>query len=255
MTSIRKLLVFGGVLNTVGLVAWLVMPRLVPVAANPVPPASPTAPAISDDGLPPLTVAENFTRATTQAERLKWVRQPTEVEAAVLKFFSSANVTHQMGAKLEALGPASTGELIYERFGVKMADGTPRILSVVPTAAGARVDFKAYARYDSVPWEALLSGQAKEAGEMRIFIEKGDYYNFDFKHEVRWQSFIATSPDLEAPVWLYLARTDPTFKRLEMASLARPVPVTVALRALGDSHLRRQFEIAAFHGAGWVMED
>lgn len=255
MTSPRKFLVLGGVLAVIGLGVWFVTHRPATVAVKPLPVANPSAPAVENDGLPPRTVAENFTRASTQAERLKWVRQATEVAAVMEEFFSTGSGATEVVETLGGMGPASAGEQIYERFGVTMTDGTKRLVCVVPTAAGARVDFKAYARHGSVPWAALLAGQAKEAGEMRVSIEKGDYYNFEFKHDVRWQNFIATSPDLESPVWLYLARTDPALKPLEQTSLMRPVRATVALRVLGDSHLQRQFEISDFHGAGWVMED
>ena len=254
MISTRKFLAFGGLLIASGLGAWLVMNRPAAVATKPAPPASPIAPAVPDD-LSPLAVAENFTRATTQAERLKWVRQPTEVAAAMAEFFSTGSGAHEVVAKLEAMRAADTGTESYARFGVTMATGPPRLLCMVTTAGGAKVDFKAYARHGSVPWAALLAGQAQEAGEMRIYIEKGTYYNFGFQHEVRWQHFTATSPDLEAPVELYLARTDPALKLLEQLDSKRPVRATVALRALGDSHLHRQFEITRFLERGWVLEN
>lgn len=252
MTPARKYLALAGLLLACGLGAWLVMNRQSVVATKPESPVSPIAPTVPDD-LSSLTVAENFTRATSQAERLKWVRQPAEVAPAMAEFFSTGAGAHEVVAKLEAMPPVDTDTLSYLRYGVTMAAGPPRLLCVVATADGAKVDFRAYARHGSVPWAALLAGQAQEAGEMRVSLKKGNYYNFGFQHEVRWQHFTATSPDLEDPVALYIARSDPAFKLLEQLDSKRPVRATVALRTLGDSHLHRQFEITRFLGAGWVL--
>lgn len=254
MTPARKFLMLGSLLAALGAAGWFTRQRPAAVAAEPLPAASPAA-AVADDGLSSRAVADNFTRATTQAERLKWVRQPDAVAAAMELFFSSGKGAAEVVAKLDAIAPGSAGDLAYERFAVTMADGTRRLLCLLPAAGGVRVDFKAYARHGSVAWSDLLGGQAKEAGEMRVFIEKGDYYNFGFKHEVRWQCLTVTTPDLDLPVWLYLARTDPALKVLEETNSLKPLRVTVAVRAVGDSHLRRQFEIVAVHAVDWVVPD
>lgn len=251
MTSARKFLMLGLLLAVLGAGGWFALQRPAAVAAE----SLPAPVAVVDDGLSARAVAEHFTGATTQEERLKWVRQPDAVAAAMELFFSSGKGSGEVVAKLDAIAPGNLDESIHERFAVTMADGTRRLLCLLPTAGGVRVDFKAYARHGSVAWTDLLGGQAVEADEMRLFLEKGDYYNFGFKHEVRWQCFTVTSPDLELPVWVYLARTDPAHKLLQAAYGPKPVRVTVALRSVGDSHLRRQFEIVAVRAVDWVVPD
>lgn len=255
MTPTLKFVLSGSLLALLGAGAWHAARRPVAAVAHPLRPVLPAAEAVADDGLSSRAVAENFTRATTQAERMKWVRQPEAVAAVMEEFFSSGKGSREVIAKIDAISPGTAGDLVYERFAATMVDGTRRLLCLVPTAGGVRVDFKAYARHGSVAWSDLLGGQAKEAGEMRVFLDKGDYYNFGFKHEVRWQCLTVTSPDLDVPVWLYLARTDPALKMLEAINSRQPVRVTVAVRAVGDSHLRRQFEIVGVHAADWVVPD
>ena len=251
MTQTLKLVLTGSLLALLAAGAWHTSRRQA-VHSTPVLPAPA---AVAEDGLTSRTVAENFIRATTLAERLKWVRQPEAVAGVMEKFFSSGKGSSEVIAKIDAISPGTVGDLVYDRFAATMVDGTRRLLCLVPTAGGLRVDFKAYARHGSVAWSDLLGGMAREAGEMRVFIEKGDYYNFGFKHEVRWLSLTVTTPELDVPVWLYLARTDPALKLLETTSSRQPVRVTVAVRAVGDSHLRRQFEIVDVHAADWVVPD
>ena len=227
--------------------------------ATGVAPAStpPTDAAASSNtrGLPPLAVAENFTRADNPTERLRWVRHPEQVAAAVAEFFSNGRGAGEKVASIKAMKPAETGAPTCARFAAMMTDGSQRLLCVVTTDGEAKVDFKAYARAGSVPWEDLLTGKAKEAAELRVFLQEGNYYNYGFAHEVRWQQITATSPDLETSLYFYIARNNPDAKLLEALDSKRPIPATVAIRALGDSHLKHQFEITKFLGTGWVLAD
>lgn len=254
MTPTRKFLLSGFLLAVLGAGAWHFSTPPGAVVAGPVPAPSPAA-AVTDDGLSSRAVAGNFTRATTHAERLKWVREPDAVAAGMEKFFSTGKGAGEVVAKLDAIAPGTAGDLVYDRFAVTMVDGTRRLLCLLPAGGGVKVDFKAYARHCSVAWSDLLGGRATEAEEMRVFVERGDYYNFGFKHEVRWQCLTVTSPDIDVPVWLYLARTDPALKMLEATNSLKPLRVTVAVRAVGDSHLRRQFEIVEVHAVDWVVPD
>jgi hypothetical protein len=201
-------------------------------------------------------VAENFARATTQSERLKWVRQADKVATAMEEFFTNGSGSREQVAEIMVLPPVVSDGLPNECFGAKMSSGDLRLLCVVGEGVEAKVDFKAYARLGSQPWPAILKGEAREAKEMRVFIRAGEYYNFGFLDDKRWQNFSATSPDFEVPVqFFYIDRSDPAMKRLEALDPHNPVRVTVDIRAVGDSHLQRQFEITGFHGTGWVLPE
>ena len=258
-TATRSRVLIGSVAGLiVGLVIWLVAGRTNRPAQS-LPPAKPPAAASATRPLSPVLspaeVAEKFTHASTHAERLKWVRHPAQVAPAMAEFFSSGRGAHESVASINAMDPAGMGATTIKRFGVTLADGRQRLLCIVMAHGEAKVDFKAYARHGSVPWEDLLAGKAGESSEVRVFIQHGTYYNYEFAYEVRWQNFTATSPDLDLPVQLYLARNHPDAKRLGQLNTKHPVRATVAIRALGDSHLKRQFEITRFLAAGWVIED
>lgn len=220
------------------------------------PKAAVLKPVLPDHGPLPAEVAEKFIHADSQAERLKWVRHADEVGPLMAEFFSHGRGAHETVASLTPMSPAEAGQaLTYARFSVTLADAPPRLLCVVRENGAAKVDFKAYARHGSVPWEDLLAGTAKEAREVRVVIKKSEYYNYEFAHEVRWQNFTATSPDLETSIQLYIARIEPAAKRMAKLRTQHPIRATVAIRALGDSHLKRQFQIIDVLGAGWVLED
>lgn len=219
------------------------------------PSAAVVKPVVPDHGPLPAEVAKNFTRATSQAERLPWVRHADQVGPLMTEFFSHGRGERESVTGINAISPTMAGQAPYARFAATLADGPQRLLCVVRENGAAKVDFKAYARFGTVPWEDLLAGTTKEAKEVRVFIQKSNYYNYEFAHEVRWQNFIATSPDLESSIHLYIARIEPAAKMLEKLRTQRPLRATVSIRALGDSHLKRQFQITALLGVGWVLED
>ncbi|MFZ9937301.1 MAG: hypothetical protein ACO3JG_09615 [Luteolibacter sp.] len=232
-------------------------PAAPPKVAGPVtaPAELPGEPSAAAQGEPALAVAKRFTSATSQEERLKCVRQADEVAAQMADFFNRGPGAHEKVEAVVPMGPVVVGELNYESFRVRMTDGKMRILGVVPTGDGAKVDFHAYARHGSQPWSAMVSGEAKEAAEMRVLVQLGNYYNFGFDDEQRWQNFTATSPDLEQPLQFYLERNNPAIAQLREVSPVRPTRVTLAIRPVADSHLNGQFEITRCLNLGWVLPE
>lgn len=220
------------------------------------PRAAVVKPMRPDYGPSPAEVAEHFTHADNQAERLKWVRHADQVGPLMAEFFSHGRGAHETVARTAAMSLGEPGAAgTYARFTVTLAGGTQRLLCVVREDGAAKVDFKAYARHGAVTWEDLLAGKATQATELRVLIQQDNYYNYEFSHEERWLNLTATSPDLEAPLHFYIARNHPSIKMFGKQALQRPVRATVAVRALGQSHLKRQFEITNILGSGWVLAD
>lgn len=238
-------------------VVWLgrrpaVQTEVAPVEA-PVDP--PRKQSIEGSSASALAVAEQFTRAGSHEDRLKWVRQPSEVTGAMADFFSSGAGSLETVTELIPLGVSTSGTLTYECIGARMSSGKRRLLCVVPDVEGERIDFHAYALHGSQSWAALLSGEAQEASEMRVLLQCGDYYNFNFSEETRWRNFTCSSPDLEQPLEFYLERSHPALKQLEELDLQSPARVIVSIRSVGDSHLKGQFEITRLLAAGWVLPE
>jgi len=208
-----------------------------------------------EHGPSPITVAYNFMRAGNQTERLRWVRHPEKVAAFMEEFFSHGRGASESMVSLSPMESALADADSYEPFAVELTDGSRRLLCVVREKGSAKVDFKAYARHGSVPWEDLLSGTAKQASEVRVLIQKTDYYNFEFADEQRWIDFTATTPDLDSSLHLYVSKNNPDIKILNKLASGEALGVTVAISAHGESHLKRQFEITALLATDWVLPD
>ena len=202
----------------------------------------------------PKEVAEKFSLAGTTAERLKWVRDPTRVTPLVEAFYGEGGLGSQEEVvDLKPMKPVNTPDFAYQRFQVKLKGGSSRLLAVIPGADGAKVDFECYARHGSASWPALLAGKATEAEVVRVTIKPTVHYKHTFADEDTWRAFIANSPDLEDPIYLYVRRGSKEEKRLINFRSRSPVRASLAIRSINDSHQQRQFEVTAIHGRGWVI--
>ncbi len=208
-----------------------------------------------EHGPSPTTVAYNFMRAGNQTERLRWVRKPEKVATEMEEFFSHGHGASESMVSLSPMESALTDVNSYEPFAVELTNGARRLLCVVRENGSAKVDFEAYARHGSVPWEDLLSGTVKEASEVRVLIQKTDYYNFEFADDQHWLDFTATTPDLDSSLHLYVSKDNSDIKTLNKLGSGEGLGVTVAIRAHGESYLKRQFEITALLATDWVIPD
>jgi hypothetical protein len=205
-------------------------------------------------GALPIEAAEGFTRATTVEERLIWVRDPARVEPLMRAFFSGGPGARETVAALVPEGAVQRGDLHYERFRADLGGGRSRLACVVLTEDGGKVDFESYARHGSVPWDDLLGGRVAAADEVRLFVDGGDYYNFDFSDDGQWRSFVARTPDLGEDLHVYARRGSPVEATLNELTASGPAPVTLAVRSVDRSHERRLFEVTRVLAPAWVVE-
>jgi hypothetical protein len=207
-------------------------------------------------GALPREVAEKFTQAQTVAERLVFVRDPQRVRPALEEFFREGPGAKEVVAKLTPLRMIQSTLFTFQRFEVKMKDGSSRLLCVVLSAEkGAKVDFESYARHGSESWADLLSGKALESEVVRVFVKAGNYYNHGFADEGKWRHFAATTPDVEMPLDFYVARGSEADEHLVGIASRRQMRATLAIRAVEGSFGNRQFEVTKVLGPGWVVED
>lgn len=231
------------------------VPPLVKPSAPELPPA--LEGPIRWNGPPPDDVARNFLEARTEEERLGLVRHPKAVRDLMRYFYAKGPGRDEKPVSLNPMDEVFSGEKIVRRYAMTMEDGSTRLVSIPFTEDGkALVDFKVYSRYCSHPWSEVLAGKVPSAPEMRVFLSGGAYYNHAFADESRWMSFVASSPDLDGPIYLYADRTGPDasedLKQWSADSGTPPVRCVVALESLGDGHLKRQFILKKLIRVGWL---
>jgi len=201
---------------------------------------------------PPREIADAFLASADAKERLPWVRNPKDV-AKRMNLYPEEALNHAV-EKLTPLGSASVQNMVFARFVAKFPNGNKRLLCVLATDDGPKVDWDAYARYGSASWESILQGTAGPA-EVRVFLKRGYYYTYNYRDDTIWQCYKVISPDTQEPIYVY-ARSDSQRGKLLAATFlgrrSRNQRMTLTISSSEGGHKHGQFTIDRVHSIGWV---
>lgn len=211
------------------------------------------------EGMEPYDLAQAFVAAKDHASRLRLVRNPKQVDADLKAFFETGPGATEVMEKLVSLpfdeyeNPlVAQAETEQRRFVARLKGGGMRLLVTVYTPHGCKLDFPAYARQGSAPWERIRDGTAREA-TVRVLLMKDCFYLGEFADEGVWQCYQATSPDFEGMLYFYTRRKADTPRIMALPNLNRPQRCTVRIRGTGTSHRQRQFEMLEIANTGWML--
>lgn len=138
-------------------------------------------------------VARTFLEETDPAKRLQWVRDADEMKDRLANYPDEARSA--VGKIEKTLGHQVAGGRSVTGFVVALPAGNLRLLEVVGTPDGPRVDWDAYARHGTASWEDLWSGKAQRA-VVRVFCEPSTERPEPFEDQSKWTCFRMSSPDL-----------------------------------------------------------
>lgn len=217
-----------------------------------------------DDDLPegppvftqsPHKIAAAFIASTDPLQRLQYVRNPNTVSSR-LKLYPDEALNHPV-KQLTPIGNASVQNMIFARFMASFANGNKRLICVLATENGPKVDWDAYARYGSSRWSNIIKGNSGPA-EIRVFLKRGHYYAYNYSDDSIWQCYQVLSPDITETIYVY-ARNDS--KRGELLASILPEKgnkqqrVTLTISSSKNSHQHNQFSINRIHAIGWVRAE
>ncbi|MGJ8725288.1 MAG: hypothetical protein ACSHYB_12080 [Roseibacillus sp.] len=208
------------------------------------------------EGPLPHVVAMAFAKTDDVNERLKHCLDPERI-ATLLPNFPPQAVS-EVGVSGKPMGEVIAGDLSIERYQTRFANGDARILFVVRTDDGPKVDWEAYARHSRALTHWLEETEnpsikrTEESAEVRIQAIPDSYYNFRFADERLWRAYRLTSPDLEQEAVTAYAAAGSVTERILTRELTAEKRMTLQLKSHPDDARRRQFEIEKVLAVGWV---
>ncbi|MDB4508129.1 hypothetical protein N9051_00955 [Akkermansiaceae bacterium] len=195
--------------------------------------------------------AENFAMSSNVDDRLKWVRFPDEVRSRLDEY--SPDARDVPASILVRSGMSFNAGSSSHFFVANFEDGAQRLVAVTGTDEGPRVDWDAYALYNPISWEKILSGQAPEAS-VRVFLESSSHYNRTYEDPKVWSAYLISSPDLQAPLSGYTKRGSKLDQALSKSISGGRARVTLQL-AIGPEDIQNlQVKISGIKHLGWVED-
>jgi len=152
------------------------------------------------------------------------------------------------------VGQVNTEDLEYIMFFADFNDGSRRVICVVGTDDGPKVDWDSYARHCSESWEKILAGEVEQA-TVRVAPNRNELYTYEFADREKWMAYTLDSVDVEDPLYGYAEIGSEVGEKLARGAYTRVKSATLDIKINKDSIKRRQVEIVGFRGFGWVLED
>lgn len=199
-------------------------------------------------------VARAFLQETDPAKRLQWVRNAEEVKQRIGEYPDEArsaegNIEKTLGHQVDG-GRSVTG------FVVEFPTGNLRLLEVVGTPDGPRVDWDAYARHCSASWDDLWSGEVKRA-VVRVFCEPSTERPEPFEDQGKWTCFRMSGPELPRAALGFAAVGSVREAKMKQVVLGTPkyrqrFALEIVRHEGEDEPL---FEITRCLAVGWILDE
>jgi hypothetical protein len=198
-------------------------------------------------------VAEKFANSSSPEEWLPMVRDPDRVARMIRAFkpkFASGRAL-----SIRPFGSEPFGDDELYQFTVTYEDGRSRLIHVVPTPEGPKVDWEAFARSGGAGFSELTA-PVKVETELRVLARRARYYNYNFADDRRWRAYEIINGDWPEPLTGYVAIgsiADDFLGRMVRPGLDDPpVRLILKVRGGGDDGARGQLEILEVVQQGWV---
>jgi hypothetical protein len=182
--------------------------------------------------------------------------------AVVIDFFSAAETRDGPIERYNWLSSIDVNDLLVEGVLVVFKGKEKpkeRLAFLTPDKHGNwKVDFDAFARTVSPPWDYLLGkradGERADHGLVRVIAAEDHYFNGPFRDDAEWACYALVSHDIDEMLRGYCRVGSP--EQLEMAKLfsdeERMRRVTLEIRKVEDAEAR-QFEITRILAIDWVL--
>jgi hypothetical protein len=156
----------------------------------------------------------------------------------------------------KVLGHQIDGGRTVTGFVVAFSSGNVRLLEVVGTPDGPRVDWDAYARYGTASWEDLLTGKAQRA-LVRVFCEPATERLEPFQDQSKWTCFRLSSPDLPQASLGFAAVGSVREEKMKQVILGTPkyrqrFTLEIVRR---EGKTEPLFEITRCLAVGWILSE
>ncbi|MDA0812858.1 MAG: hypothetical protein O3C21_10780 [Verrucomicrobia bacterium] len=205
--------------------------------------------------VPPAIVVD-FLRASSLAEKLRFVRDPSAMANHIASFYGdnpNRPERYNTIAPVNDVNPAPGIEKFYVT-----SDGDQRIAAVVDTPDGKKIDWPAYARLNDVDWDTFRNGNGNGNGKasrspaFRVQITELDYYSGEFSDPHKYKCFQISSPELYRDLFGYAERGSATEQ--ELSAFSAPVKQRCILQlATPASPDALQIKIMELVTQDWVL--
>lgn len=199
-------------------------------------------------------LARAFVSGIDEEKRLTLVRDAETVRGHLDRYPEDARTFSIKNMKL--MGYSEMDGRRKCAYAVQLTNGNARLLTVIETEAGLKVDWDSYARYCSASWQDLCSGKVTEA-EVRVYVKSGDHTAKPFDNVEQWTCFLLAEADSDRVFYGYAPKGSELAQQMLAAIMKNRSSrqhMTLKISSDGKSCKERLFVVDELLAMGWVRE-
>lgn len=200
------------------------------------------------------SLVSRFLDATSVDELLTIVRNPEVTESRMREFYPDGKVEAVGLSKFNPGGGFSTKGIVH-RVPLQTRSLDDRIIVLVDTPLGMKIDWESWVGWSDISWEKFLETKPKTGHVFRVFMSPVDYYNFGFSDDLKWQSYRLESPDKEHSLYGYVEKESMLSHRLLPNPDLKNAAYTLLLKYPENPASDSQVLIERLIGEGWVEDE
>ncbi|MEO5714436.1 MAG: hypothetical protein ABIT37_13190 [Luteolibacter sp.] len=215
------------------------------------PPAARSDTALAAEAGP---MARKFLEATRVEEILPLVRNPEIVEPHIRKCYPDGKIPP---AGLSQFNTRGSGELrgSIVAYTVRTRDQDEKPMAFVDGPQGLKIDWESWVGWSEISWKEFLATKSTTGRVFRLSLAPIDYYNFDFKDDLKWQSYRLESPDHETSIYGYVEKGSLLDKQIRPNGDDKSVLLMLSLKFPEKGMSPNQVLIDRQVAEGWVEEN
>ncbi len=189
----------------------------------------------------------NFLSAEDVETRAQFVRNADTVLPLMRAHYTNKEFNYGKFRSLEE-GSISYRETFLSTS-VRFKDFSTKPVAVEKTEDGYFVDWQSWVGYSEKSIQELMESRPTEPVEVRVEMQKRDYYNYHFSDDKFWASYRLNFPDDEGALWGYIKRDSELFENLKRKP---SIPVILKIAYPKNARSSSQVQILERVTNGWV---
>ncbi|PQJ29114.1 hypothetical protein [Rubritalea profundi] len=198
-------------------------------------------------------VARAFIAEINVEKRLTMVRNREVVKTHLSSYTEEA--LKEPGVEIREMMRRTFGDKERTSYAVSFTSGSLRLLNVLETDEGPKVDWDSYARYCSVSWDTLTNGESVDPALVRVFVRPGSHYAGEYLDQKKWLCFQLETPDCGETLYAYGKVGEENAEKMKEIVLRAKnyrQHMTLELEAKGKLDGACLFEVKRLVTVGWV---
>lgn len=199
----------------------------------------------------------DYLGARTIEEKLENSRHPQRVKPLMEKFYQQHQLAPREFVIFENLSAFALNSLPFVRA-IISTDEEGKVLYLEQLPDGRfLIDWETDVGYQPIAWSDFLDQKPKQAVSMRVWVNKDNFYAYEFSDETKYQCYRITDPHKEGHVFTYVERGSALMSAIERnfdegAKVGEQVALMLQIRYPDSGNSKRCVMIDRLVEDSWI---